>query len=57
MYDNIPTHVLIREANGIEGSFIHWSGAEMLIDTELQHRYDEIKEELEEFEAFESLPA
>ena len=50
MYSNIPTHILIREANNTEKSLVDWSGTEMLIDEELKRRYKEIKEELEAYE-------
>ena len=60
MYSNIPTHVLIQEGNKLEETelFKEWGkGEAQVISTELQRRYEEIKEELEEFEAFEALPA
>ena len=50
MYSNIPTHKLIEEANFIEKWQVDKSSVAMM-DTELQCRYEEIREELEEFEA------
>ena len=54
MFSNIPDHILIRAANNAKKSLIDWSGAEVLIDNEFERRYEEIKEELEEFEVFET---
>ena len=51
MYSNIPTHKLIEDANFIEKWQVDKSSV-VLVDAELQHRYEEIREELEEFETF-----
>ena len=56
---NQPDHILIHKANNPPvgthfpiGTIDEWVAA---IDTELQYRYEEIREELEEFEALEAL--
>lgn len=55
-----PDYILIHKANNPPVG-THWPiGAvdewQAVTDTELQRRYEEVKEELEEFEAFEALP-
>ena len=55
MYSNIPTYVLVRWANDTDRQKINKAWVTE-IDAELQHRYEEIREELEEFETNESLP-
>ena len=60
MYSNIPTHVLIQEANELREFELllgTWEEAKAkVIDAELQRRHEEIREEMEELEVLEALP-
>ena len=47
-----PDYMLIEEANRIEKSFVDWSGEEMQIDQELENRYLDFAEELEQYEEY-----
>ena len=54
MYSNIPTYVLVRWANDTDRQKINKAWVTE-IDAELQRRHEEVREELEEFEALEAL--
>lgn len=49
----LPDHTLIHEGNIAEN--IHWQDGQQMIDTELENRYLEVKEELEQYEEYQEL--
>lgn len=46
----LPDHILIHEENIAES--IHWQGGQEIIDKELENRYLDIAEELEQYEEY-----